>query len=114
MVAGKSENSRSVILQLLAVDRLSELDVHARVALLDALMKLRLSAHPRSQAYVKNIITSTMGEELTLLKCLMDLKGTSNNLHKLVYWDISSTEIREQILNHIKAQVSCVRVGLVL
>jgi hypothetical protein len=94
--------SRSKLLNLLSETRISELNVSSKVMLLDGLQKLKLSAHPMSEEYVKNIIMSTQGDELSALKSLTDSKGDVNSMHKLIYEDIRNVNIRKTILDHIK------------
>lgn len=93
--------NRSKLLNLLAETRISELNVASKVMLLDGLQKLKLSAHPMSEEYVKNIIMSTQGDELSALKSLTDSKGDVNSMHKLIYEDIRNVIIRKTILDHI-------------
>ena len=81
---------RTKILELLAVKRVSEMGVRSKVAVLDALQKMRLNAHPRGEEFVHSILTSTMANDLTRLKGFMDSKGTFHNMHKLVFMDVSS------------------------
>jgi len=71
---------RTAILNLLAVERLDELSLEARVGALDAMQNMRLSAHPRAEEYVSNIFLATTGLNLTFLKCALDTKG-ENNYH---------------------------------
>jgi hypothetical protein len=96
--------NRTKLLHVLAVDRLSELNITAKTMLLDAFQKMKLSAHSKSDSYVKNIITSTKGDQLSELKSLSDCKGDINSFHKLVYRDIESTSEKSSVLNHIKKQ----------
>ncbi len=95
---------RTKLLETLAVDRLRELNITARTMLLDAFQKMKLTAHPKADIYVKNIITSTLGDQLSELKSLSDSKNDINSFHKLVYRDIENRDEKENILNHIKRQ----------
>ena len=110
-------NHRTKILELLSVKRASEMGVRSKVAVLDALQKMRLNAHPRGmfvvfflslslslslwgthkythththtgEEFVHSILTSTKGHDLTRLKCFMDSKGTFHNMHKLIFSDV--------------------------
>ena len=96
--------NRSEILSLLINDRLPELSIASRATFLDALQRLSLTAHAKAEEYVKLIITNTKEDDLSELKCLTDFKGDIYSMHKLIYIDIQSSSIREDILNHIAKQ----------
>ena len=105
MAPGKTSlKNRTKIMELLAVTRLHELDISARVALLDAIQRMRLSAHPKSEQWVQHIFLSTKGSKLIRLKTAFDTRGGSMNLHQLVWNDIHSVEIRKSILRHIQLE----------
>jgi hypothetical protein len=76
------------------------------VIIIDALMNLRLKAHIESESMICNILLSTEGSELTNLKTLCDAKGKATNLHKLLFSDIKSNNIRNKILQHFQAQAT--------
>eukprot|EP00598_Pedospumella_elongata_P009918 CAMPEP_0185006840 /NCGR_PEP_ID=MMETSP1098-20130426/85668_1 /TAXON_ID=89044 /ORGANISM="Spumella elongata, Strain CCAP 955/1" /LENGTH=856 /DNA_ID=CAMNT_0027535075 /DNA_START=328 /DNA_END=2895 /DNA_ORIENTATION=+ len=96
--------NRTNLLQLLSVDRVSELAVTSRVVLLDSLQRMKLTAHPQCEEFAKNIILSTKGEQLSELKTLMDSKGDVNSMHKLIYLDIRNKEVQQTILKYIAHQ----------
>jgi hypothetical protein len=98
--------NRSILLELLAQDRIHELNVPCKAILLDALQRLKLSAHPKNEFYVKNIFLATKGIELSELKCLTDNKGDFNSMHKLIYYDLRNTGVREAILHHIQKEAN--------
>ena len=88
-ILNKNKNHhRTQILELLSVKRVGEMGVRSKVAVLDALQKMRLNAHPRGEEFVHSILMSTKGHDLTRLKCFMDSKGTFHNMHKLVFSDV--------------------------
>ncbi|CAM9981766.1 unnamed protein product [Scytosiphon promiscuus] len=95
---------RTRLLNVLADNRISDLDVTSRALVLDALQQLKLSAHKDRRAYVKKIIYKTKGDELSELKSLTDAKGDIHSLHKLVYRDIKDLATREEVLKHIANQ----------
>ncbi len=97
---------RTQLLDLIAVTRVMELSVTSRAVLLDALQQMKLTAHPKSDAYVLNILTKTLGDDLTKLKCLCDNKGDFQSLHKLIYNDIKDEHHRKAILKHISHQAN--------
>lgn len=104
MMPLKSLQNRTAILKLLVADRLDDLNVHGRVAVIDALQHMRLSAHASSEIWVRDLLLATRGESLLQLKCLTDTKGGANNLHKLIFKDVRSPEIRDEILRHFAQQ----------
>lgn len=96
--------NRTHLIELLAVTRISELEIPERAMVLDALQQMRLTAHPRSEFWVRNILLCTLGDSLSELKSLMDAKGDFQSLHKLVFDDIRTEKIRNEILVHIRKQ----------
>ena len=101
--------NRTNLLKLLSVDRISELFVPSRAVLLDALQRLKLSAHPQSERFVQNILTSTKADELSELKTLTDSKGDVNSMHKLLYTDMRNINIKDSILKYIAQQAEVQR-----
>jgi hypothetical protein len=95
-------NVRTALLKLLASERVEELEINGKVAVLDAMQQMKLSANHLAEGLVCNIFLKTKGFALTILKDALDTKGTADNLHKLIYIDIRSPSIREQILNHFR------------
>lgn len=109
MAPGAPRNRRSELLELLAVRRLDELHVQSRAALLDALQRLRLTAHPRAEEFVRRVFLRTFGKQLAMLKCALDAKGSAQSLHKLVFTDVRSPAVRNDILRHFAEQAGVVR-----
>lgn len=95
---------RTKFIETLAERRICELTVTSRCILVDALQSMKLSAHPKAELYVKNIFLKTFGDNLSQLKSLSDSKGDFQSMHKLIYFDIRSKEVRAAILDHIKTQ----------
>ena len=103
----ETRGARTELVDLLAVQRVADLNVHSRVVLLDALQQMPLAACPgRAELWVRNVILWTKGDELTELKTLCDLKGDIHSLHRLVYHDISQGHVRREILKHIQREAS--------
>jgi len=96
--------NRSRLLKLVCVDRINELNVPAKAMILDALQRIKLSAHKETEKFVLNIIQSTKSDDLSMLKCLTDSKGDINSLHKLIYIDIRDKDIQKKILEIINNQ----------
>lgn len=111
----RSDQSRTLILDLLCTTRLADLTVTSRAIVLDALMVMKLSAHPLSEKWVRNIILKTSGDDLSNLKSYTDAKGDFHSMHKLIYNDIRDPVVRADILNHIareaRVQTAHMRLG---
>ena len=95
---------RTEMVQLLAVDRLPALTAMSRVIVLHALQILKLRANPRAEHWVRNIILNTHGDDLSEVKTLTDAKGDYFSMNKLIYDDIKSETIRQDILAHIRRE----------
>ena len=68
--------------------------------IINALMVLKLSCSPSAEFGVENIISTTLGDDLTELNTITDTKGSVHSLHKLVYSDCRE-ETRRSIKRHI-------------
>ncbi|KAL3760315.1 hypothetical protein ACHAWU_006313 [Discostella pseudostelligera] len=97
---------RTELIELLAVDRVSVLSIHSRVLLLRALQLMKLPANPRAEHWVRNIILSTHQDELSELKTMTDSGGDYFCMNKLIYDDIRSETVRQDILNHFKKEAA--------
>ena len=93
---------RTELLQLMAVERLPALTVMSRVIVLHALQILKLRANPRAEYWVRNIFLNSHGDDLSEIKTLTDAKGDYYCMSKLIYDDIKSETVRQDILNHIR------------
>ncbi|KAG7377283.1 hypothetical protein PHYPSEUDO_011933 [Phytophthora pseudosyringae] len=102
----RDDQSRTQILDLLCTTRLAELSVMSRALLLDALMVMKISAHPMAEKWVRNIILKTQGDDLSNLKTFTDAKGDFHSMHKLVFNDIRDPTTRSDILSHIQREAS--------
>ena len=101
-----SGQHRTELIQLLAMDRLPVLTVISRVIVLHALQLMKLRANPRAEYWVRNVILNTHQDELSELKTLTDAKGDYFSMNKLIYDDIGSTTIRQDILRHIRKEAA--------
>ncbi|KAL7546997.1 hypothetical protein ACHAWF_010314 [Thalassiosira exigua] len=97
---------RTELIELLAVNRVSVLTIHSRMLVVRALQLLRLPAHPTAEHWVRNIITSTHQDELSELKTVMDTKGDYFCMNKLIFDDIRSETVRQDILSHFKKEAA--------
>lgn len=102
----REDQSRTLILDLLCTTRLADLSVMSRAVVLDALMVMKISAHPMAQKWVRNIILKTQGDDLSNLKTYTDAKGDFHSMHKLVFNDLRDPIIRTDILSHIQREAS--------
>lgn len=99
-----SHQHRTRIIELMGINRISQLTVHSKVRVLHALQLMKLSANLRAEYCVRNIIISTKQDKLSDLKTLMDAKGDYLCMRKLIFEDIKSDKFRDDILKHIKTQ----------
>mmetsp|Transcript_13845 Transcript_13845/g.27874 ORF Transcript_13845/g.27874 Transcript_13845/m.27874 type:complete len:1176 (-) Transcript_13845:114-3641(-) len=97
---------RTEFINLLAVERLSILTVVSRVIILHSLQLLKLRANPQAEHWVRNIILNTHQDDLSELKTLMDSKGDYFCMPKLVFDDIKSETVRQDILRHIRKEAA--------
>jgi len=97
---------RTELIELLAVDRVSVLSINSRVLLLRALQLMKLTSNPRAEHWVRNIILSTHQDELSSLKSMTDSKGDYFCMNKLIYDDIRSETVRQDILSHFKKEAN--------
>jgi len=95
---------RTQLIELLAIERISQLNVHSKVIVLHSLQTMKLPANVKAEYCVKNIIVNTRQDDLSELKTLMDSKGDYWCMNKLVFYDIKSEIVRNEILLHIQCQ----------
>lgn len=95
---------RTKLIELLAIEKLSQLNVHSRVIVLHSLQTMKLPANAKAEYCVRNIILNTKQDDLSDLKTLMDSKGDYWCMNKLIYDDITSDIVRHDILDHIQRQ----------
>ena len=97
---------RTELIHLLAVERLSILTVLSRVILLHSLQLLKLRANPKAEYFVHHILLHTHQDDLSELKTLTDAKGDYFCMNKLIYDDIRSESVRQDILHHIRREAA--------
>lgn len=101
-IAGR--NNRTELMELLCVKRVGELNVSSKAIMIDALQRMKLSAHPLGEHFAKTIIMKTTLDSLSELKCLTDSKGDYYSMHRLIYVDIRSQQVRKDVLAYIASQ----------
>ncbi|KAL7542333.1 hypothetical protein ACHAXR_011686 [Thalassiosira sp. AJA248-18] len=97
---------RTELIELLAVDRVSVLSIHSRMLLLRALQLMKLPANPRAEHWVRNIILSTHQDDLSELKTMTDSNGDFYGMHKLIYDDMRSETVQQDILSHFRKEAA--------
>lgn len=95
---------RTQLIELLAIDRVSQLTVHSKAIVLHSLQMMKLPANTKAEHWVRNIILSTRQDELSELKTQADGRGNWYCMSKLIFDDIRSAVVRDDILRHIQQQ----------
>ncbi|CAE8592712.1 unnamed protein product, partial [Polarella glacialis] len=96
--------SRSELIELLCVERVSCLSVRAKVALLHTLMVMRLSSCSGAEVGVQRLLLSAEGDDLSDLKSMQDGSGDIHSMHKLIWQDVVHDETRSLVLNHFLSE----------
>ena len=94
-------DNHSALVQLLAVERRDELDLHARANLVHGLQIGRTT--DEEEELIASLLCEVTGRELTHLKNIMNLRNDHHDLEGLLFVDIDSEPVREQILRHFAA-----------
>ncbi|WP_437547742.1 phosphatase domain-containing protein [Sorangium sp. So ce367] len=91
-------DNRTALLDLLTAERLGDLGIPARAALISALQRGRTGS--RDEQALRRIWLGTRGADVTRLKNALDGRGGYRDLHQLFYHDIDDDSLREEILAH--------------
>lgn len=102
-------DQRTALRRLLTRDRLAELDVPARAAVLYGLQKGKTGR--ADEEAVERVFASTHGVELTRLKNAVNMRLDAHDLEGLVYRDVDDDAIRGRILAHVAAESATVTAG---
>lgn len=103
---------RRQIVPYLTRERIGELGIEARVALVDSL-QYGMTRRYREEG-VRDVFLATSGSDLTRLKHLIDRGLDHRDLSQLVYHDIDHADVREEILEHIQRQaVPCAEIKII-
>lgn len=92
---------------LLVGTRLADLTTVSRATLVDGLQKLGLRYRPQRQIWVRDVILSIKGMQLTYFKAYIDDGGDYHTMYKLVYNDLQG-EIKSQVIKHLQKEGSIV------
>ncbi len=95
-------DNRTKLLRLLSKDRLDDLSVPARAAVIDGLQKHRTGGD--EERALADVLLGTRGADLTALKRLVDAGGDHHDLQQLIHHDLDDDDTREAILEHIAAE----------
>jgi len=91
--------SAQAILDVLTRQRVADLSVPARVAVVDA---LQIGPTPRRfEKAIRDVLLATAGDDLTELKRGIDAGNSHWDMVELLYHDIDSVSIRREVLAHI-------------
>ncbi|MDY7231646.1 phosphatase domain-containing protein [Hyalangium rubrum] len=92
----------TTLLETLCVQRAHELGLPVRAGLMFA---LQTGLTPQlAERMIQALFLSTRGRELTEFKNLLDGRGTYRDLQQLVFSDVDSPSIRQEILDHIRRE----------
>lgn len=95
--------NHTALLQLLTVERRDELDLHARAHVINGLQIGRSSSN--DEQAIASLLCEITGPELTQLKNILNLRKDHHDLEGLLFVDIDSEQVRDQILAHFAKQV---------
>lgn len=87
-----------------AIQRAAELSIGARAELITSLQRGRTCG--ADERAIRDLLLATKGAALTDLKAALDKGGSYRDLHQLLFHDIDSAALREEILDHFKAEAS--------
>jgi len=94
----------STLYALLCVERLAELPIPLRAAVVEGAS--RGSTGAADEGAIRDVFVGTRGDELTALKNAIDSGDDHRDLQQVVYSDIDSGDVREAILDHISAEAA--------
>lgn len=95
---------RDELVQLLARDRRGDLGIHAQASLIRGMQSGRTDGV--MERAIRDILTSHTGNDLSHLKNTINLAKGRHDLEGLVFADIDSDDIREEVLAHFAASSS--------
>jgi hypothetical protein len=90
-------------------ERKGLLSTTSKAIMIEALQITGMKKSKRLQSAVRDLILSCKGEDLTLLKNLIDGSGSYQNLYRLIYLDVSNAECRSVILRHFASEAAKLR-----
>lgn len=87
------------------------LDTLSKAIIIDAFQKTGLHG-TREQGEVRDLLLSCKGNDLVYLKTLLDGSGGYHNLSKLIFADVCSQSIRNEILSHFASEAELLRTAV--
>jgi hypothetical protein len=99
----------TALLELLCVRRAPELGLPVRAGLMFALQKGH--THALAERMIRALFLGVRGRELTELKNLLDGRGSYHDLQQLLFKDVDSPAIRQEILDHIRREAEAAPSG---
>ncbi|MDC3954403.1 hypothetical protein [Polyangium jinanense] len=93
-------DNRTPLFRLLCEERLADLSIPTRAALVFALQRGRTGS--ADEAAIGTILLGTRGAELTALKNAIDDGGDYRDLQQLIYRDLDDDLLRERLLEHFR------------
>jgi hypothetical protein len=98
----RGPDNLTALLKLLTEDRLTEVSVPRRAALVRALQEGRTGA--MDERAIRAIFLGTRGAALTELKAALDTGGHYRDVHQLLFRDIDDPRVLFDILEHIERE----------
>ncbi|WP_441289834.1 phosphatase domain-containing protein [Sorangium sp. KYC3313] len=97
-------DNRTALLALLTAERLGDLGIPARAALVSALQRGRTGS--LDEQALRRLWLGTRGADVTRLKNALDGRGGYRDLHQLFYHDIDDDSLREELLAHFAQEAA--------
>ncbi|WP_437762716.1 phosphatase domain-containing protein [Sorangium sp. So ce281] len=97
-------DNRTALLDLLTAERLGDLGIPARAALVSALQRGRTGS--LDERALRRLWLGTRGADVTRLKNALDGRGGYRDLHQLFYHDIDDDSLREELLAHFAQEAA--------
>jgi hypothetical protein len=94
----------TALLELLCVKRAPELGLPMRAGLMYALQKGH--THALAERMIRALFLGVRGRELTEFKNLLDGRGSYHDLQQLLFSDVDTPAIRQEILDHIRREAA--------
>ncbi len=95
------------LLQLLTKERINELTVDSKIALVDGLMRGR--SRSEDERAIRDLFLSTRGLELRAMKNGVDAGQDHYDLQNLIYHDMDDKAMRSQLTDHFHTQSAFVK-----
>lgn len=96
------KRNRDALVDLVAVQRAGELDLHSRASVIYGLQTGRTGG--RGEEAIAGLLCAVEGVQLTHLKNIISLRNDHHDLEGLVFKDLDDEKIRARVLDHIHEQ----------